>query len=130
MYIRFLLYRYFFSFSLTIACLICRLRKAYAVLWAANRFVGSEKPNYNAFDQFWKIKFHFIHSPRNKRFLSFDRPSNYLYQFKNKWQAFSWPVERLSSHLKVAKMWFGPNIKYLSEPFFAGSRCRKGIFHL
>ena len=30
----------------------CRLRKAYAVLWAANRFVGSEKPKHNDFDQF------------------------------------------------------------------------------
>ena len=29
----------------------CRLPKAYAVLWAANRFVGSETPKRNAFDQ-------------------------------------------------------------------------------
>ena len=29
----------------------CQLRKAYAVFWAANRFVGSETPKHNAFDQ-------------------------------------------------------------------------------
>ena len=42
-----------FSFSLTNdACLHCQLRKAYAVLWAANRFVGLETPKHNDFGQF------------------------------------------------------------------------------
>ena len=34
----------FFSFSLTNVCLPCQLHIAYAVLWAANRFIGSETP--------------------------------------------------------------------------------------
>ena len=101
----------FFSLSLTNACLSCQLRKAYAVLRAVNRFVGSKTPKHNAFDQFWKSKFHFEHFPRKKRFLSFDRSSNSLYLFKNHRQTFLWPGKRPSSHLKVAKMWFGPNIK-------------------
>ena len=42
----------FFSFTLTNACYPCRLRPA--VLGAANRFVGSETPKYNAFDLFSK----------------------------------------------------------------------------
>ena len=40
-----------FSFSLTNACLLCQLRKAYAVLRAANRFVGSETSKHNDFGQ-------------------------------------------------------------------------------
>ena len=47
------------------------------------------------------------------RFLSLDGPTNYLYLFKKHQQTFSWPGERPSSHLKVTKMWFGLNIKYL-----------------
>ena len=43
---------FFFSFTLTNACYPCRLRPA--VLGAANRFVGSETPKYNAFDLFSK----------------------------------------------------------------------------
>ena len=35
--------------------------------------------------------------------------------------------ERPSSDLKVTKIWFGPNIKYVSEPFFADFCCRQGI---
>ena len=35
---------------MTNACLPCRLGKTYAVLWAGNRFVGSETPKHNAFD--------------------------------------------------------------------------------
>ena len=31
------------------------------------------------------------------------------------------------SHLKVTKMWFGPNIKYYSECFFAEFCCWEGI---
>ena len=45
----------------------------------------------NAFDQFWKIKFHFKHFPKNTQLLSFDGPSNCLYLFKNHRQTFSWP---------------------------------------
>ena len=63
------------------ACLPCQLRKSYAVLWAANRFVGFEAPKHNGFDEFWKLKFHFEHFPKNTRFLSFDGPSNYLHWF-------------------------------------------------
>ena len=33
----------------------CQLCKAYAVLWAARPFVGSETPKHNDFDQFWKF---------------------------------------------------------------------------
>ena len=127
-----------FLFSLTNTCLPCQLRKAYAVLWAANRFVGLETPGaanrfvgletpeHNDFDQFWKFKFHFEHFPRNTRFLSFDGPSK-LYLFKNHWQTFSWPGEHPSPHLKVTKMWFSPNIKYLSKPFFVDFCCQEGI---
>ena len=79
---------FFFSFSFTNACLNCQLRKAYAVLLGANRFVGSEIPEHNDFDQFWKIKFHFQHFPRSTRFLSFDGHSNYLYLFKKQQQTF------------------------------------------
>ena len=48
------------------------LRKAYVVLWAANRFLGSETPKRNDFEQFWKFKFHFEHFPRNTQDVSFD----------------------------------------------------------
>ena len=48
-----------------------------SVFWAANRFIGSGTPEHNAFDQFWKSKFHFEHFPRTTCFLSFDEPSNY-----------------------------------------------------
>ena len=54
---RFLLHIYFFSFSLTNTFLPCWLRKAYAVIWASNRCVGSETPKHNAFDHFKKYKF-------------------------------------------------------------------------
>ena len=48
----------------------CLLRKAYAVPWAANRFVGSETPKHNAFHQFWNFKFYYEHFPRrNSNFL-------------------------------------------------------------
>ena len=100
---------------------------AYAVLSAANLSVGLVTPKQNAFDQFWKFKFHFVHFPRNTRFLSFYGPINCLYLFKNHSQTSSWPGERPSCHLKVTKMWFGQNIKYLSEPFFANFCCREGI---
>ena len=73
---------FYYSFSFTNVCLHCHLRKAYAILWAANRFVGSETPKYNDFEQFWKFKFHFEHLPRNTWFFSFDGSSNNLYLFK------------------------------------------------
>ena len=113
------------------ACLPCQLRKVFAVLWAANRFVGSETPKHNNFDQFWKFKFHFERFPRNTRFLSFHGPSNNLYLLKNYQQTFSWTEKCLSCHLKVTKIWFGPNIKYISKPLSADFCCRESIsfFH-
>ena len=105
----------------------CQLHKKYAVLWAANCSVDLETPEHNAFYQFWKFKFHFEYFPRNIRFLSFEGPSNYLHLIKNHRQTFSWPGKRPSSHLKIGKMGFGPNIKYLSEPFFTDFCCREGI---
>ena len=41
---------FFFSFYLSNACLPCRLRKMYALLWPTNRFVVSEIPKNNTFD--------------------------------------------------------------------------------
>ena len=55
---------------------------------------------------------------QDSRFLSFEGSSNYLYLFKNHRQRFSWLGERPSSYLKFSKIWFGPNIKYLSQPLF------------
>ena len=46
---------------------------------------------------------------------------------KNHRQTFSWPGERPSPHLKVINLWFGLNIKNLSEPFFADICCQEGI---
>ena len=106
----------FFSFFVTNVCLPRRLE--YAALWAANQFVGSKTPKDNAFDQFWKFEFHFEDFWRNTQFLNFGGPSNYLYLFKNHRETFPWPGERPSSHIKVTKIWFAPNIKYLSESFF------------
>ena len=53
---------------------------------------------------------------------------NYLFLLKNHRVTFSGPGERSSSHLKVTKVWFSPNIKYLTEPFFADFRCPEGNF--
>ena len=51
--ILFLFFFFSFSFSLTNTCLPCRLRKANAVLWTTNRFLGSgtswEVPKYGVF---------------------------------------------------------------------------------
>ena len=121
---------FFFSFSLKNAYLPCRLRKTYAKLWVGNRFVVSETPKQKAFDQYWKLKFHFEHVPINTRFLSFDGPRNYSYLFKNHRQMFSWPGECPSSHVKVAKISFCPNIRYLSESFFADFHCREDISYI
>ena len=115
----FLIHRYFFFHFL--------LRKAYAVLWVAKRFVGSETPKLSAFDQFRKFEFHFKHFPRKTRYLSFNGRTDYLYLCENDRQIFSRPGEHPLSHLKVIKMWFGPNIKYLSELFFADFCCWEGI---
>ena len=46
---RFLVHRYFFSFSLTNVCLPSRLHKTYGVLRAANHSVGSGTPKNDAF---------------------------------------------------------------------------------
>ena len=115
-----------FSFSLRNACLPCQLRKAYAVLCCL-RFVGSETPRQNDFEQFWKFEFHLERFPRNTRVIDFDGPSDYLYLFKNHRQAFPRPGERPSSLLKDTKMWFGPNVKYLLKPFFEDFCYREGI---
>ena len=60
-------------------------------------------------------------------FLVLTDPSNYLHLFKDNQQTFPWTGERTSSHLKVSKMWFGQNIKRLSESFFADFWCQEGI---
>ena len=73
-----LLYSFIYLFILTNSCLSCQLRKAYPVLWAANRFVGQsfcrfvESPKHDNSAQFWKSKFRFEHFRRNTRFLSSD----------------------------------------------------------
>ena len=69
------------------------LHKRYTVPWPAHRFVGSETAKSNAFDQFWKFKFHSKHFP-GKCFLNFTGPINYFDLFKNHRLAFSWPEER------------------------------------
>ena len=69
----------------------------------------------------------FKHFSRNTQFLSFDGPSNYLYLFKNHQQTFPWPGERPSSHIKVTKIWFAPNIKYLLESCFMDFCCPEVI---
>ena len=101
--------------------------QSYTVLCTAKRFVALETLKHNDLDQFWEFKFHFKHFPRNTQFLSFDGPRNYLYLFKYHRQIFPWPEERPLSHLKVTKMWFGLNIKYLSEQFSADFCCREDI---
>ena len=49
----------------------------------SSHWLGDTLTQRFCFDQFWKFKFHFEHFPRNTPFLSFDRPSNHLYLFKN-----------------------------------------------
>ena len=106
---------------MTNARLPCQIHEAYFALWATKFFVGSEAPKHNDLNK--KFKFHFEHFPRNTPFLSFCGPSNYLHLFLT----FSWPGESPSSHLKVTKMWFSAEIKYLLESFFADFGCREGI---
>ena len=96
----------------------------------AKRLVDSKTPKHNGFEQFWKFEFRFEHFPRNTRFLSIEGPSNYLYIRITDWHwGSSGPEECPLSHLKVTKMWFGPNISehVHSEPFFADFYCREGI---
>ena len=88
----------------------------YAIFWSVNRFVGSEAPKQNVFDQFWKFKFHFEHISRSTQFLSFDWPTNYLYLFKNHRQTFPRPGKRPSSHLKVTKSDFFQTLNTFRNP--------------
>ena len=103
----------FFSHFLWQMLLICRLRKAYAVLSAANRFVGSGTSKHNAFDQFLKFKFHFENFSWNTKFLSFDPVIICIYlrtnyrHFRNQGKV-RHPISTLP------KMWFGPSTKYLA----------------
>ena len=69
----------------------------------------------------------FKHFSRNTQFLNFDGPSNYLHLFKNHQQTFPWSGERPSSHIKVTKILFAPNIKYLSESCFMDFCCPEVI---
>ena len=58
----------------------------------------------------------------HKRFLFYflwQMPVLPIYLFKNYPQTFWWLGKHPSFHLKVTKIWFGPNIKYLLEPLFA-----------
>ena len=120
LFICFFIFFYKCLFTLSVMQSVC-----YTI--SSQPFFGWETPKHNSFDQFWKFNFYFDHFPRNTQFLSFGGPSNYLYLFKNHRQTFSWPGECRSSHLKVTKMWFGPSITYLSEPFFPIFCCREGI---
>ena len=119
--------RKFKSFSLTNACLPCRLHQAYAVYFEKptvflvrkhlNTMLSTNFENLNSILYFFQ----------ETLFSSFDGLSNYLYLFKNKRQTFAWPEDRPSFHLRVSKIWFGSNIKHLSEPFFADFCCREDI---
>ena len=111
----------FFSFSLTNACLPCWLLKAYAIFWVANRFVGSETPKHNTFDQFWKFKLHFDYFPRNIQHLSFDGPTNYLDLFTTN-RHFRYQGNVLYPTSKLVKC---DLVK--SKPFFAYFCCQEGI---
>ena len=48
----FLLHIFFIFDKCVFTLSVC---KAYVILWVTNRFVGSETPKHNAFDQFWKL---------------------------------------------------------------------------
>ena len=73
-YISRILQTFFFSFSLTNACLLSRLRKAYTVLWAAD-LLPQKQLNTILLTSFENLK----HFAKNTRFLGFDGPSNYFY---------------------------------------------------
>ena len=63
-------------------------------------FFGLDTPNLNAFDKFWKSKFHL--EPETQDFL-------------------------VLTDLKVTKMWFGSNIEHISDTFLGDFYCREGI---
>ena len=120
---------------MTNACLPCRLGKTYAVLWAGNRFVGSETPKHNAFDlenlNFIPNIFQETHgfsvlTDSVITCIYLRRSQRKVLWRKNHLQTFSWPGKSTSAHLKVAIILFGPNSEYLSGPF-ADFCCRKGI---
>ena len=50
----FLLHTFFIFGKCVFTLSVC---KAYVILWVTNRFVGSETPKHNAFDQFWKLNY-------------------------------------------------------------------------
>ena len=108
---RFLLHRSFFSFSLTNACFPCWLRKAYALLWAAIRFVGSETPKHNAFDQFQNLNFISSIFQEKHDFLVLTDPVIICIYLRTTGRYVDQQIrpptlKRPSSHLKVAKMFF------------------------
>ena len=59
----FLLHIFFIFFDKCVFTLSVTQSVCYTL--SNQRFVGSETPKHNAFDQFWKFKFHFEHFPRN-----------------------------------------------------------------
>ena len=109
---RFLLHRYLFLifFDKCLFTFSCT-QNVYCTPSSQPRCWLGHTPKHNAFEQFWKFKFYFVHFPSNTQYLSFDGPSNYVYLFKNHRHTFPWQGERPLSHLRVIKMWFGPNIK-------------------
>ena len=124
---RFLLHRYFFDFLWRLPVYLVGYAKCMLYSEQSNEFLTRRHLNRMLLTNFENLN-SIPKIPRNTRFLSFDGPSNYLYLFKNHQQRVSWPGELSSSHIKVTKVWFGsPNIKYLSEPFFADFCCRKGV---
>ena len=105
----------FFLFSLKIPVYLVRYAVTQSICCTIN------------FGQFGKFQYHLEHFPRHTGFLSFGGPSNYLYLFRNHRKTFSWPGNVRHPTSKLSKYWFGSNIKYVSEPFFADSCCWEGI---
>ena len=108
----FFFFYFILTFSLTNASLSFQLRKAYAVLWTANRFVGSETSKTMILSNFENLNpiSNIFQETRDFLVLT-ETIINYLYLFKNNDRHFRDQVERPSSHLKVTKMWFGPKSK-------------------
>ena len=79
---------------MTIICLPYQLRKAYAVLWAANRFFGRRHLNTMTLTNFENL---------NSILERFHGPSNYLYLFKSNRQTFSWQGNVRHSTSKLLK---------------------------
>ena len=126
---RFLLHRYYFSISLTNCIYLVGYAKRMLYFEQPTVLLARNHLNTMLLTNFEHLIF-ISNIFQFRTFLSFDGPSNYLYLFKKHRQTFPGSEERPSSHLKVTKMWFGPNIKYLSEPFFADFCCREGISYL